>query len=165
MEIKRVQSAISKNLTTAIKDLNGLEGKVGWFKDSRYPASEGGQYVAEIAAQNEYGNPSKNIPARPFMRPTVIEKQNAWLAFAAKLATQVLEDKLTAHQAMESIAIMAENDVIKKIKSITSPPLAQATIKARLNKYKDKKTIGALNKPLIDTGYMIATLTHEVSKT
>ena len=161
MQIKRTQTPIGLHLAVALKDLDGLQGKVGWFKDSTY---ETGEYVAEIAAQNEYGNPNKHIPARPFMRPTIREQQNKWLAFAHKLAGQVLEDKLSAHDAMESIAVMAENDVLKKIASIYTPPLAQRTIDARLAKYSNKKKVGNLYKPLVDTGHMIATLTHKVEK-
>ena len=165
MEIRRARTDAGKNLDVALKDLHGYEGKVGWFKDSRYPEDQGGDFVAAIAAQNEYGNPSKNIPPRPFMRPTIIEKQSAWLAITAKLAAQVLEGKRSARDAMEVIAIQAENDVARKIKSIQSPPLAARTIQARLARYKNQKKVGLLTKPLIDTGLMIATLTHEVSKT
>jgi len=165
MEIKRVSSDIARKLEVAINGIEGLSGKVGWFEKSRYPEDQGGDFVAEIAAQNEYGNPSKNIPPRPFMRTTIIEKQNDWRAFAEKLAEKVLKDNLSPVTAMTFLAVQAENDVLKKIKSITSPPLAPATIAARLSRYKDKKTIGLLTKPLVDTGLMIATLTHEVSKT
>ncbi len=162
MEIHRTLTAAGKNLEKALKDLNGLEGKVGWFQDSKY--DETGEYVAAIAAQNEYGNPNKNIPARPFMRPTIQEQQNKWLNTASKVSAQVLEGKLSAHNAMEIIAIQAENDVLKKIKSIYEPPLSPYTIARRLSKYKNQSKIGNLTKPLVDTGRMIGTLTHEVSK-
>lgn len=161
MEIHRQLTAAGKNLEKALKDLDGLEGRVGWFSGSRY---ETGEYVAAIAAQNEYGNPSENIPARPFMRPTIREQQNAWLANASKLSAKVLEGNLSAHDAMEFIAIRAENDVLKKIKSIYEPPLAARTISARLARHSNKKKIGNLYKPLVDTGLMIGTLTHEVTK-
>src|ERR1700679_128461 len=113
MKIIRTQTTVGKNLTVALKQLDGLEGRVGWFRDSKY--EDTGEYVAAIAAQNEYGNPKKHIPARPCMRTTIREQQNKWLAFAAKLSGQVLEGKIFAHDAMESIAVMAENDVLKKI--------------------------------------------------
>jgi hypothetical protein len=168
MKIIRTKTTVGKNLTVALKQLDGLEGRVGWFKDARYEEykengeKKGGEYVAFIAAQNEYGNPNKNIPARPFMRPTIREQKNKWLAFAAKLSGQVLEGKLYAHQAMESIAVMAENDVLKKIASIYTPPLAPITIEKRIARYSNQNKLGNLYKPLVDTGHMIATLTHEV---
>ncbi len=161
MEIKRTQTSAGRFLQVALKQLDGLEGRVGWFRDAKYP--ETGEYVAAIAAQNEYGNPSKNIPARPFMRPTIVEQQNKWLALAARLSQQVLEGKLFAHDAMELIVVQAENDVLKKISSIYDPPLSPYTIAKRLQRYKDKSTVGNLYKPLVDTGHMIATLTHEVT--
>jgi hypothetical protein len=166
MEIKRTKTDIGKHLTVALKDLDGLQGKVGWFRGSTY---ETGEYVAAIAAQNEYGNPNKRIPARPFMRPTIREQQSKWLAFAAKLSGQVLEGKLFAHDAMESIASCAKNDILKKIESIYEPALAQRTINARLERYSHKGRLKhnqarSITKPLVDTGHMIATLTHTVEK-
>lgn len=162
MEIHRQLTAAGVRLNQALKDLNGLEGKVGWFAKSKYP--ETGEYVAAIAAQNEYGNPSKNIPARPFMRPTIIAQQNAWLDLAARVSAKVLDGGLSAQQGMELIAVQAENDVLKKIKSIYEPPLSPYTIAKRLQRYKNKAKVGNLTKPLVDTGLMIATLTHEVTK-
>lgn len=166
MEIHRKLTSQGKALEVALKHLDGLEGKVGWFRDSKY--EDTGEYVAAVAAQNEYGNPNKHIPARPFMRPTIREQQNKWLALAAKLSAQVLEGKMYAHDAMETIAVQAESDVIRKIKSIYEPALAQRTIDARLARYSGKGRLNAnqarsITKPLVDTGHMIATLTHEVS--
>ncbi len=166
MDIKRSQTSQGKHLAIALKQLDGLSGKVGWFRDSKY--EDTGEYVAAIAAQNEYGNPNKHIPARPFMRPTIREQQSKWLALAAKLSAQVLEGKLYAHDAMEMIAVQAENDVLKKIASIYEPALAQRTINARLARYSGKGRLNhnqarSITKPLVDTGHMIATLTHEVT--
>lgn len=167
MEIRRTTTNIGKNLTVALKHLDGLTGKVGWFHDAKY--TDAGEYVAEIAAQNEYGNSSKHIPARPFMRPTIIAKQKQWLNAAAYLSGQVLEGKITAYDAMDTVAGNAENDVLRKINSIYEPALAQSTINKRLERYSPKGRFNkaqarSITKPLNDTGHMIATLTHRVEK-
>ena len=61
MKYKVITTTIGKDLEANINRIDKKVAKVGWFEKSRY---ETGEYVAEIAAQNEFGNPSKNIPAR-----------------------------------------------------------------------------------------------------
>lgn len=155
VEIRRVVSSEGKALELALKNLDGKVGKVGWFENSKY---EDGTHVAGIAAQNEYGNPSKNIPARPFLRPTVRAKQNEWKDIAMRGSRAVLANKATAAQVMELIGRAAVADIQKTISLLQEPPLSPRTIAARLAKRKDKKHVGALTKPLIDTGIMFATL-------
>ena len=155
VKVNRVVSPEGKALEIALKHLDGKIGKVGWFENSKY---EDGTPVALIAAQNEYGNPSKHIPARPFLRPTVASKQKEWANIAMRGSKAVLANKATAADVMELIGRAAVADIQKTISLIQEPPLSPATIAARLAKRKDKKHVGALTKPLIDTGLMFATL-------
>ena len=155
VQVKRVISPDGKSLEQALKHLEGKVGKVGWFENSKY---EDGTPVALIAAQNEYGNPAKHIPARPFMRPTVSSKQKEWADIAARGSKAVLANKATAGQVMELIGRAAVADIQKTISLLQEPPLSPQTIAARLAKRKDKKHVGSLTKPLIDTGVMFATL-------
>lgn len=182
MEIKSSNPNAFKDLIQRIKDIDGAQTRVGWFESAVY---EGGRPVAAVAAGNELGIPSRSIPARPFMRPTVMDKQSAWANVAAGAAKQVMAGKITAHDAMDLIGLVAESDVAETIAGVMTPPLSPITIAARAYRKKGKqvtgKTIGEIagklksgegvdvsgvsTKPLNDTGLMISTLTHVTENT
>lgn len=94
------------------------------------------------------------IPARPMLRPTVDREKNNWFSIFEKGAQKVLEGKATAAQILEIVVMRAAGDIQKTIAQITSPPLKSSTIAARRNRKSNKKTIGALDKPLVDSGKM-----------
>ena len=72
--IKREVSNVTKNL----KNLKSGYVDVGWFPSARYN-DEKSTPVASVAEENEYGNPAKNIPARPFLRPAISNYQKILL--------------------------------------------------------------------------------------
>lgn len=159
--IKRVPGDGAKKLQNLLDNLKTVATRVGWFAESRYPESPHLQ-VAEVAAQNEYGVPAKRIPPRPFMRPTATRERKNWNDIATRGAKAVLNGTTTTFNVMEQIGQKSRFDVQKTISSIWSPPLSPITIAIRLSKRHDKKHIGNLDKPLIDTGLMFNTL---ISKT
>lgn len=142
-----------------LKNLSGKTGRVGWFETAKYPD---GTPVATVAAIQEFGAPTKNIPPRSFMRTTMREKRDAWRELAASGARAIANGNATIGIVMEGIGLQAQGDIAKKISEITSPPLKPATVKARMSKMADGKTTGNLTKPLIDTGLMFATIHHDV---
>ena len=157
LEIRREKTKLLDN----IKNLKDKVGKVGWFENSKY--STGEQLpVAYVAAVHEYGNPAKHIPARPFMRPTIDEKQNEWKGIIEKGAKQVVAGKSTLDAVLEAVGSRAAGEIRKKIASIQSPALSPKTIANRLKKKANKKVIGKLTKPLIETGVLYGTLTNTV---
>lgn len=162
MKIERIKTSEAHTLDIALTQLaeSRKVGKVGWVNGSQY--IDGREYVAAVAAQNEFGNPSKHIPARPFMRPTIAKQQGEWKKLTEQGAKQILLGKQTAGDVLEAIGLKAAGDVRKTISQVYEPPLSPRTIAARLAKRKDKKTVGNLTKPLIDTGIMFATLTNVV---
>ena len=143
------------------KLLSGKVGKVGWFAGSRYPD---GTSVAYVATIQEYGYATDKqiIPPRPFMRPTIMEKRNEWRGIMRRGVKAVLRGDETIERVMEKIGLAAAGDVREKIRSIWTPPLAQATIQARLQKMANGVTIGNLDKPLVETGRMLASVTNVV---
>lgn len=169
MAVRRTGPGVA-TLTAALKSLDGLQAKTGWFETAKYAD---GTPVAYIATIHEFGavvlNPDAVagayqggtggaapvvIPARPFMRPTVAEKGNEWVKLLERGAAQVLLGKATAKEIMEMVALRAAGDVGKTIARITTPPLAPSTI-------ANKK--GA-TKPLVDTGQMIQSVTGIVEE-
>lgn len=161
MQIKREITPAGKNLEIALKNLQGKVGKVGWFEKSRYD-DKANTPVAYVAAIQEYGYPAGNIPARPFMRPTIAKYENEWRKLAESGSRAVLNGKATIGDVMEGIGLSAAGQIRKTISLIVTPPLSPKTIYARLHRKSDKKTVGLLTKPLIDTGVLYGTLTNTV---
>ena len=146
--------------------------QVGWFPQAKYKESAP---VAMVACTHEFGNAP--IPARPFMRPTAKERAQEWTKiFKASMKQGNIK------YALNRLGFAVEGDIRKTISEVWNPPLKRATIYARLRKHgwfnrelSEKKrknqhikldkivgTQAGIAKPLIDTGYLIESLTHEV---
>lgn len=130
-------------LTAALRQLDGVQAKAGWFETARYPD---GKPIAGVAYFHEYG--TVKMPARPFMRPTVDDKRNEWTDTLAKGAAAVLRGEATALGVMEATALKAAGDIGETITRVTSPPLSPRTIARK-----------GFAKPLVDTGAMLQQLT------
>lgn len=153
VQIKRSNPNAFKQLDLRLRELQSKQGKVGWFESARY---ENGMPVAAIAAQNELGNPAKNIPPRPTMRPALIENQDRIRDIAASGAKQIIAGKATPAGVMETLTLFVEGEVSRNIATITEPPLSPKTLAARKRKGNNSA------KPLVDTGLELATLTSVV---
>lgn len=122
--------------------------EVGYFAGATYPD---GTEVAEVAEIHEYGAPKANIPARPFMRPTVTKNAKEWPKALA------LALKANNNDAEKALALMGEvivGEVKQSIIDVKSPKLKEATVKAK----------GGRTKPLIDTSHMLDSTTYRVIK-
>jgi hypothetical protein len=160
LKVKRIPGPGAKQLEKVLSELKSNKvGKVGWFKSAKY---EDGTQVAYVAAIQEFGDPGNNIPARPFMRPTLRSKQNGWRENINQLAKLVIKGESSLENLFETVGLKAAGDIREKITTIQSPKLADATIAARLRKRADKKTVGNLTKPLVDTEVLLNTLTNIV---
>lgn len=181
MEIKRGNPKALQTISANIKELNGIETKVGWFETAKY---ENGTPVAYVAAIQELGYGP--IPPRPFMRTTASKEKTAWLELMAMGAKAVVTGKATVTNVFQALGLRAEADIAKTISEIVSPPLSPVTIELRAMKKKDPSlrvtasTVGIAaarvhapgyiapggvsTKPLNDTGHMIATLTSITDK-
>ena len=165
-------------LAEKLKQLEGKSSQAGWFENATYPD---GTKVAYIASIQEYGVPSKSIPPRPFMRPTIAAKQNEWLGIMAKGAKAILKGTMTAEQVMGLVASQAVADVLVTITEITSPPLSPITLELRAMRRAGVKITGKTvgeaarkvaqegyttpsvsDKPLIDTNELYDKMTFRV---
>jgi len=178
VEVKIVKTQSGINLENAVKKLQDKVAKVGWFAKSKYD-DKNHTPVAHVAAINEYGSPSNNIPARPFIRPTIAKQQKKWIEIATIGAKKIVKDESTVSDILELLGQKAQGDISKAITEVFSPPLKPSTIRARINRYANdielakstrkrrrkqlqKFVPAALYKPLIDTGLMLASITHTV---
>lgn len=160
--VKRVKGAGYSELQFALENLEGGEvGKVGWFENSKYD-DKNKTPVAYVAAIHEFGFMPKNIPPRPFFRPTILKRTRDWRLLANRLSNDIFHKRKTLYDALDLLTQKAAGDVRKTISLIETPALKPATIAARIRARKNKKHLGRLDKPLIDTGIMIGTLIGKV---
>lgn len=148
-------------LLEGARELSDVQGKVGFFESAKYPD---GTPVAQVAVVHEFGYTEGGIPPRPFMRTTANEQSANWSEAFGKGAKAIAKGRFSATQVMDAVGQLAAGDIRKKISEIQSPPLKEATIKARKRRYKDRKTTGNLTKPLVDTAVMVNSVTNIVEK-
>lgn len=146
-------------LDRLLENADGKVGKVGFFESAKY---EDGTPVAYVAAINEFGYPEGGIPSRSFMRTTIAAEKKNWKLLATSGARAILAGNYTIADVLEGIGLQAAGDIRKTISNIWSPKLADATIAARVRKRADGKTVGNLNKPLVDSGYMLSQVNNTV---
>jgi hypothetical protein len=142
-----------KRALDAIRRLN-MAVKAGVPENAK---TTDGKSIPLYAFYNEMG--TRHIPARPFLRNTLADKQNEWL--------DTLIDALdwkdcTQNQAKNALGLLGE--VMKaKIKQTIQAgdfmPDAEATWKAKERKGKKEPA-----HPLIDTGQLLESIAYEVRK-
>lgn len=148
-------------LRQTVEELNGRQGRVGWFPSAVY---EGGQPVAGVAFVQEHGSAKRSIPPRPFMRPTATEKRAEWAKTVGQLTKAAAQGKIAPENVMQGLTMAAEGHVRAAITKISTPPLAESTIAARKRRLADggAGAKSSIAKPLVDTGVMLNSLTSEV---
>lgn len=120
--------------------------RVGFLENATYPD---GTPVALVAAVQEFGSPANNIPARPFFRSMVKDKEGEWPdAIAALLKTNGYDAEKTLNKAGLTIAGQLRDSIVNG----KYAPLAPATIRRK-----------GFDRPLVDTGHMLNSVDHEVS--
>ncbi|MCT8721017.1 hypothetical protein [Glaesserella parasuis] len=131
-------------------------------KNGEWTGKHGSKFVKKKASNfaTEVTIPAHmvNIPARPFMRPTISEKKGEW----AKIGKQILQNGGNVDSMLEMVGLRASADIVDTISRIDSPPLQKATIKARNRKYKSKSSKSS-TKPLEDTKILISSISHIVT--
>ena len=152
---------------------------MGWFEDQKYPD---GQPVAYIAGIQEFGWAPRGIPPRLGMRALAQEKGGEWAKAAGDAAKICIESGRSGETIFQIVAQFMAGDMKQRISQIISPPLAQSTIDARLAR-REKGSKGAakralkaaakqrekglpvtLEKPLVDTGYLLRTVIGKAVK-
>lgn len=155
----KITNKPNKNLFNAIRELNKKKLNVGWFESSKY---EDGTPVAEVAVSNEFGSVKKNKPPRPFMRTAISNNNTKWTKVSEKISKDIFRGS-NVRTSLNLLGTVVQSDIQESITSLTAPALAKSTINARKSKIASGRRIeSTIEKPLIDSGYMLATLTSEV---
>jgi len=119
--------------------------RVGFLEGSTYPD---GTPTALVAASDEFGDPARNQPARPYFRNMIAAKSPDWGKDLGKIM------KLTQMDSEQALHVMGQrikDQLQDSIRSLESPPLAPSTIAAK-----------GFSKPLIDSSHMLNTVDYEV---
>jgi hypothetical protein len=131
--------AIEKRLNSA------SELEVGFIDGKSYPD---GTPVAQVAANNEFGEPSRGIPPRPFFRNAVVAHESE---YPQRLADALERHDYDAREALGEVGVTIEADIRQSILDTNDPPNAPSTIARKGH-----------DKPLIDTGLMMSSVNHRV---
>ncbi len=135
-----------RNLQKKLEKISGsknLELRAG-FLGGKY---EDGESVPKVAIDNEFGDPSKRRPPRPFFRIAIAKNKQDWL----KMPGALIKRGATAQEALNITGHKMADDIQASIRELRTPKLAQATIDAK-----------GFDKPLIDTGQMLNSVSWEV---
>ena len=108
-----------------------------------------GTSTAVIAAVHEFGSITKNIPARPFLRPGF---QNS-MPKINKLV-KIYGDTLDSQTLYEQIGITVESEVVKMWENNNWSPLK--------NKKNQKAVAKGERQILLDTGHLLNSITYQV---
>jgi hypothetical protein len=137
------------DLARRIDDMSKITLSTGVLSGHFYPD---GTSLAEVTVTQEFGDPSKHIPARPFMRPALTDNKAAMASEALKQ----LNDGKEAADVATFLGSYLVGAMRKKIRDLHAPVLRPLTIKKRLE--RGNTSI----KPLINSGYMQASLQYRV---
>jgi len=161
MKVTRVAGPARRHILGAAIQLGQQSGKVGWFPSAKYPD---GTPVAGVAAVQELGSAKQGIPPRPFFRPTELEQAGEWARVSAGLSRMVMRGEIQPTALFEGLCLKAEGDVRETITKLQTPPLAQATIADRKRRLRagGPPPAATIEKPLVDSGLLLATLTSQV---
>ena len=165
MKVRRTGNNAYAKLSLALNNLKGKVGKAGWVEATYYPKDDEedeDMTTAEVARISEFGEPSKNIPPRPVVRPAIIENRKKWASIAQIESKRALNGDQNIAGIMEILGLEAAGAIRKNITELTVPPLSKITIAIRKSKMKNKNITGKLDKPLIFTKLFLNSCTNTV---
>ena len=126
--------------------------------EARAKKEDGKTSALMVAAVNEFGSQTPRpdtgqlvIPERSYIRSTVRKKRKKYLNLVSKLIRRSI--KTTEKLKLDLIGVRAVADIKNTIKAGIAPANAESTIARK-----------GSSKPLVDTGQLINSITHEIEK-
>ena len=144
-----------KKALKGVLDEPQLTLSVGVFSDAKREGSK--TTVAQYASYNEFG--TTRIPPRPFLRPTLEERQEEWTeAIKGSASASLKSGQFNNRSILELIGQRAVKDVQARIKSNVPPPNAPATVARKKAKGIDPVIT------LVETGLMHASVEYKIEE-
>ena len=143
------------HIAKVLEQLQHREIQIGFFETAVYPD---GTPVAYVAAIQEFG--SGPIPPRPFLRPAAADNKDKWGKLVASGVKAALREAIELDSALAQVGMLGASDVQNAIRAVSSPGLAESTIRNRRTRTTRNKNQST--KPLVDTGQMLQSVTSKV---
>lgn len=140
----------NKYFNELIKKVKDIRVKVGVPKAS---GEQDGVSLVEIATINEFGNPSRNIPERSFIRETVQEETKSLKKLAAKETKKIFNLESSTEKSIGVIGEFTKGKIVKKFTNNNWKANAPLTI-----------ALKGSSTPLIDTGRLRQSIQWEIVK-
>lgn len=137
-EDKRAKQRFERIRRTFIKAARG-HVDVGFFDGRPHPKT--GETEATVAAINEFGVESLNIPERPFMAATARDTK-VGVKLAEELKRNLFQQR--GRFSWNTVGKFYANEVAVTIRDFSSPPNAPLTI-----------SLKGFDNPLVETGHMM----------
>lgn len=104
-----------------------------------------------VGMAQEFG--TATIPERSFIRSTIGMMRDKYFGIMGRGWARVLEGKATVYQVLDTLGVVAANDIKTRVTTgeHIPPPLAPETIARK-----------GSSRPLVDTAQMINSVSHEV---
>jgi hypothetical protein len=113
---------------------------------------DGNLTVADVASFHEFG---QGVPERSFIRAYVDENRSKIEDWLRRMAKRVITGEVKSFDhGLELIGMKIESEIKQRIRDGIPPELSEATLAQK----KGKST------PLIDTGQLLSSITHEVRR-
>lgn len=175
--VKRVDRGWAKLVTAAEnmqreKGMHAKAGILGAAAKEEHPSEDAkGKKPTnvQLAAIHEFGVPGK-IPARPFIQGTFLLHRQEYRAQLRRLAGDWFQRAAKGggdlRRALGIMGLKMATDMKLRVTQGTGipPPNAPSTIAKKLAKGKWKKDgSGAQPRPLVDTGRLVGSISHEVA--
>lgn len=155
MKFKIKKKSIAKEVLKNIEELASYDVLVGIPSDEANRKGDSEINNAELAYIHEHGSPINNIPARPFLKPSLEANKEKILPIQKAILRDALEGKMTnAVIEMEVLGKRAE-DIVKSWFFDPRngwPPNSPKTIAEK-----------GSDRPLIDTGQMLNAIKYVVN--
>lgn len=166
--IEATRALTREQVLVGVPDVNAEKG--------REPGQPNNAMLARV---HDQGDPTANIPARPFMAPGMHEGQARYLPLLRRAGAAALAGDATGVQRwLHAAGLVAASAVQAVITRGIAPPLAPSTVRGRIARRKSKTwrakrraevaanvAAGAapgagIFTPLIDTGALRASITY-----
>ena len=152
----------NKSLTKDLDDSYGVN--VGWFQDSKYKDD---LPVAQVARWQEFGTKA-GIPRRPFMSMTWMAHEKDWEEKLKTIVQRALDEDKDLDKALAKFGEIVKSDIQDMIMSGNFVRNSPITVKGGWIRRKGGKPYyvqgKGFDKPLIDTGVMIASIQGRTDK-
>lgn len=119
----------------------------------------------DLAVIHEFGAPSANIPERSFIRSSFDANRHQYIADLRKLMTSVYENKMTVARALGIMGLRMSTDMKKRITTgdgISPANTPEVFMRKLLKNTARFNKTGAAPRPLVDTGRLVGSISHEV---